>query len=62
MAPTIDRWLSGPTLLAWVLLVTTLMSVTACDPVDCTNIATTGCGGVSMRAYYDPYDYRPSRD
>jgi len=55
MAATLDRWPYRLTLLAWLLLTATLA---ACDNVDCTNIATTGCAGSTLYHVYE----RPGRD
>jgi hypothetical protein len=53
-----DRWRYGAMLLAGLLLATTLTTVTACERMDCGNIATTGCAGSTL---YDVYT-RPGRD
>ena len=56
MAATLDRWSYGLALLAGLLLIA---SMTACDNIDCTNIATTGCTGSTLHHVYDD---RPPRD
>ena len=55
MAATLDRRSCRLRLLGWLLLIT---SMTACDNVDCSNIATTGCAGSTLYHVYD----RPARD
>ncbi len=55
MAATHNRWPYRATLLAWLLLIA---SMTACDNIDCGNIATTGCAGSTLYHVYD----RPARD
>jgi hypothetical protein len=60
MSHTIDTRPSGPTRRAWIALATALiaMTATACEKVDCKNIATTGCAGSTL---YDVYA-RPPHD